>query len=114
MATTIPVSASGSLRKKTLLVGLVLIAGILAWFWRPVHAYARAGTAFGARVACSCRFVGGRHLSDCRKDFEPGMGLIVLSEDVATKTITARFPLIASDSATYRKGLGCQLFAWAG
>lgn len=94
------------------MLGSLAIALALAWFWRPLHGYARVGTAYGARVACSCRFEGGRSLGDCRKDFEPGMELITLSEDAAAKSVTARFPLLASDTATYREGEGCRLDPW--
>jgi len=95
-------------------LGLALIVLLIGWFWAPLHAYARAGAAYGARVACSCRYVGGRSLSDCRKDFEPGMELIMLSEDGAAKSVTARFPLIASETATYRPLFGCRLEPWRG
>ena len=96
-------------RRRILLHGLVLIVMLLAVFWRPLNGYAQAGTAYGARVACSCRFVGGRTLEDCRKDFEPGMELVSLSEDAKVRSVTARFPLLASETATYREGPGCQL-----
>jgi hypothetical protein len=114
MAMPNPISAPRSLRRKALLAGLALVAGLIAWFWKPMHGYAQAGAAFGARVACSCRYVGGRTLADCRKDFEKGMGLVMLSEDGAAKTVTARFPLLATQTATYREGLGCQLEPWQG
>lgn len=78
-------------------------------FWRPLTGYASTGAAYGARVACSCRYLGGRSLSDCRKDFEPGMELVMLSEDPAAKSVTARFPLLASETAHYHKGEGCRL-----
>ena len=48
-------------------------------------------------------------LGDCRKDFEPGIELIQLSNDPATKTVTASVPLIASRSARYDALLGCQV-----
>ena len=102
------------LRRRALWLGLALLGVLLGYFWTPLNGYARAGSAYGARVACSCRYLGGRTLGDCRKDFEPGMELIMLSEDTAAKTVTARFPLIASDTATYRPGLGCQLEPWRG
>ena len=103
-----------SLRRRVLLLGLALLAGLAVWFWGPAEAYARTAAAFGARVACSCRYLGGRELSDCRKDFEPGMGLVALSEDTKAKTVTARFLLLANETATYRPGLGCQLEPWQG
>lgn len=97
-----------------LLLGLTLIAVLLAVFWKPLNGYAQAGTAYGARVACSCRFVGGRSLDDCRKDFEPGMELVSLSEDAKARSVTARFPLLATETAIYREGPGCQLEPWQG
>ena len=65
------------------------------------------GVGYGARVACGCRYMGNRSLADCKKDFEPGMEQIRLSEDVATKTVTASVPLIASRSVRYDAVLGC-------
>ncbi|MCW1382341.1 hypothetical protein OLX02_05855 [Novosphingobium sp. KCTC 2891] len=94
------------------LVVLLLVAAVLAYFWKPLHGYAITGTSYGARVACSCRFEGGRSLGDCRKDFEPGMSLVSLSEDTEAKSVTARFPLLASQTATYREGWGCVLEPW--
>ncbi|WP_226794611.1 hypothetical protein [Altererythrobacter sp. CC-YST694] len=92
---------------------LGLIAALTAWFYRDtVMAQATAGTAYGARVACSCRFVGGRNLKDCEKDFEPGMALVSLSEDEGEKSVTASVPLLASQTATYREGYGCVLEKW--
>jgi hypothetical protein len=79
------------------------------------YAYARSqkpllelGVGYAARVACGCRYIGNRPIGDCRKDFEPGMEPIMLSDDPATKTVTASVPLIASRSATYDPVLGCQ------
>jgi hypothetical protein len=89
--------------------------GGLAWFYRaPIEGYTTAGTAFGARTACSCRFIAGRALEDCEKDFEPGMELVFLSEDAEAKSIIARVPPIASATATYREGFGCVLEPWDG
>jgi hypothetical protein len=86
----------------------------LALAWGTLRDRADLGTAYGARLACACRYVAGRPLGDCRDDFEPGMGLVMLSEDAATKTVTARVPLLARDSATFRDGWGCQLEKWRG
>lgn len=91
---------------------VVLALGAIAFFWDEITGYARTGASYGARVACSCHYVGGRSLSDCRKDFEPGMGLVVLSEDAEAKSITARFPLISTQTATFREGEGCRLDPW--
>jgi hypothetical protein len=95
-----------------LLVAVVLL-GALAWFYRaPIAGYTSTGAAFGARMACSCRYVAGRGLEDCEKDFEPGMELVFLSDDADTKSVTARVPLLASATARYREGWGCLLDPW--
>lgn len=90
-----------------------LVIAAAAYFYRaPISGYTGAGAAYSARVACSCRFVGGRDLDDCGKDKLAGMELISLSENVEAKSVTARFPLIVSETATYREGYGCVLEEW--
>ncbi len=66
------------------------------------------GVGYGARVACGCRYIEGRPIGDCYKDFEPGMEPISLHDDPATKTVTASVPLLVSRSATFDPTLGCQ------
>jgi hypothetical protein len=97
---------------RVLIALLAVLAAVLAWYWSAISGYAVTGASYGARVACSCRYVGGRRLGDCRKDFEPGMGVVSLSEDAAAKSVTARFPLLATQTATYREGWGCVLEPW--
>ena len=92
----------------------VLLATLVAVFWGTITGYARVGSAYGAHVACSCRYAGGRSLADCEKDFEAGMELVSLSEDRAAKSVTAGFPLLASSTATYQEGWGCVLEPWRG
>lgn len=105
----------GRLSRNTVLVLLAMALVVGVWAYRaPIQGYASAGTSFGARVACSCRFVGGRELGDCEKDFEPGMSMVFLSEDAEAKSVTAYIPLVASQTATYREGYGCVLEKWEG
>ena len=85
---------------------------LLTWFWKPLSGSAVAAASYGAKVTCSCRYIGGRSLQDCRKDFVSGMGLVSLSEDAKAKSVTARFPLIARQTATFREGEGCVLEKW--
>jgi hypothetical protein len=105
---------AGNRRNLALWAGAVVLAAVVVWllFGASAMGYARAGTAYGARIACSCRFVAGRTLKDCAKDKIAGMELIHLSEDDEAKSVTATFPLLASDTASYRKGYGCLLKPW--
>lgn len=108
-----PEAARPRLRKAGILLAVLAVA-LLAIFWSTLRSYAVAGAALGARTACSCRYVGGRELASCRKDFEPGMGLVTLSEDADAKSVTARFPMLARETATFRQGEGCLLERWRG
>jgi len=95
---------------------LALAAGLAAlWFssfGQRLRGDAAAAAAYGARVACSCRFVAGRSLEDCKKDKLAGMGLIGLSVDDETKSVTASVPLSVSETASLREGYGCVLQSW--
>ena len=99
------------------LLALVIVVALVATFVayrQPIAGYAGAGTAYSARVACSCHFVGGREMSDCRKDKLAGMELVMLSADEEAKSVTASIPLVKSETATYREGYGCVLQEWQG
>ncbi|MEL6238263.1 MAG: hypothetical protein AAFQ90_06680 [Pseudomonadota bacterium] len=104
----------GAARITLWLFVLVAIAlAVAAYVFRaPIAGYAQVSVSYSARVACSCRFVAGRSIEDCAKDKLGGMELVTLVDDPASKSVTARFPLVASDTATYREGYGCVLKPW--
>ena len=96
-----------------IVVALVAALAIGAYVYRaPINGYAQVGTAYAARVACSCRFVAGRSLEDCEKDKLAGMELVTLVDDAEAKSVTARFPLVTSNTATLREGYGCVMETW--
>lgn len=79
------------------------------WQYPTWKGMAEAGTAFGARVGCSCRYVQGRDLQSCETDFEAAMALVSLSDDADKKRVTASTPFLASHSAHYAGESGCLL-----
>ncbi|WP_171003930.1 hypothetical protein [Sphingopyxis sp. L1A2A] len=91
------------------LVAAVLFALFAIWKFPSFKAQAELGSAYAARVGCSCRYVQGRSLDSCQSDFEPGMEMVSLSEDPATTTVTGSVPLLASRSARYTGVSGCLL-----
>ena len=108
---SLPTSALGSeafavLRGLRLASG-VLLAIFLVWKFPAFKAQAELGSAYAARVGCSCRYVQGRNLESCQTDFEPGMEMVSLSDDPATKTVTGSVPLLASRSARFAGASGC-------
>lgn len=88
---------------------VALIGGFLVWKFPAFRAQAELGSAYAARIGCSCRYVEGRSLASCQSDFEPGMEMVSLNEDPATRTITGSVPLLASRSARYAGASGCLL-----
>lgn len=106
-------SPSKSRRGLWILLAIIAAVTALGFHYRAqALGYARVATAYSARVACSCRFIAGRSMKDCTKDKLEGMELVTLVDDVEARSVTARFPLIASDTASYREGYGCVLKEW--
>lgn len=102
-----PASAGVSRWKWAL--SLIAIAAIIYAIWQfPTwKVQAEVGAAYGARMGCSCRFIEGRDLASCSSDFEPGMGMVSLSE--GEQTVTASVPLLASRTARLSSTTGCLL-----
>lgn len=110
-------NAKSSRRSRYWLLAFAILAGLLAAAWfssfgQRLRGDATAGTAYGARVACSCRFVAGRSLDDCAKDKLAGMELLRLTDDIAAKSVTASLPMITTATARLRPGYGCVLDPW--
>jgi hypothetical protein len=98
-------------RRVGLQIGLLVVLGLVLagyLYVQRMRPQLELGVGYGARVACACRFIGNRSLADCRKDFEPGMEPIRLSEDVKATTVTAWVPLLASRTVRFDPVLGCQ------
>ena len=119
MATTETFSRETPRRRlwpRILLVAVLVLATVLAVAWfanrTTITGYAQTGASYAARVGCSCRYIGGRSIGDCAKDKVAGMEMVRLSDDPKTKSVTATFPLFASQTATYREGYGCVLEKW--
>lgn len=86
---------------------VLVLAGVFFFNLKFIQGQLDVGTAYGARVACSCHYIGGRDIQDCEKDFEPGMEVIGLSVDEEKKRVTASVPLMESATAEFHEGWGC-------
>ena len=113
IAKTRRASSSSGKRPFPWLSAVLIVAALAAFGWwfygESVRGYALAGTGYGAKNACSCRYISGRELGSCEGDFVPGMEMVFLNEDADEKSVTAYVPLIASQTARYRDGYGCVL-----
>jgi hypothetical protein len=101
-----------SVRRKWIygaLAAALLLLALFAWNWSALRAHAQVGAGFGARVACSCRYVEGRSMESCKGDKEPGMWAVSLKDMPESQSVNAAVPLLVSRTARYRKGWGCLL-----
>lgn len=99
------------LPRRLLLGAAVLLAAVFAGAWgfaRSQRDLLDLGVGYGARVACACRYIGGRSLQSCYGDFEPGMEAIRLSDDTAARAVTAYVPLVTSRTVRFDPELGCR------
>lgn len=103
-----------SLLRRIAWLTLLALIMVLVFYGHALASYARTGSAYGARIGCSCHFIEGRPLGSCRRDFESGMALVTLHEDAQARSVTARFALAYPQTATFQEGAGCQLEPWRG
>lgn len=96
--------------------GAVLLALLIGgWLYiRSLSPQLDLGVGYAARVACGCRYIEGRPLSQCRDDFEAGMAPIRLSDHVASRAVTAYVPFVTRRTARFDPVLGCQPEPFAG
>jgi hypothetical protein len=93
--------------RNVVLAALAIIALLLIWNWGSVKGQAKVGAAYGAHIACSCRYIAGRDMPSCLTDMEPGMEIVSLSDDPKNKRITATVPFLAKAVAERRGTNGC-------
>lgn len=113
----LPIRQPSKWKRNLVIVVLLVLAAGLAFAWKGMREEALVGAAYGARVGCVCRYVSDRPLAACKGDLRVAglsglAGMVSLSEDAETRTITGSVPLLARQSADYREGRGCQLEPW--
>lgn len=100
-------------RSKLRLLAYIFLAVILlfiAFFiynLSSIKGNAALGSSYASHVICSCRYIEGRSLEDCKKDFEDGMEIVSLSDDPDNKRMTAYVPLLSKAVAQRRGAFGC-------
>jgi hypothetical protein len=117
MATATSSKVKGAAPKARLSLGqkirygaYALLALLVLWLifnFSDIKGQAKLGTSYAAHIACSCRYIEGRPLASCYRDFEPGMEMISLADDLENKRVTASVPLLANAVAERRGDFGC-------
>jgi hypothetical protein len=92
-----------------ILGGAVLVIGVGAWFVHRMVEQAHIGTAYVAKLACSCLFVSNRPLQSCATDYDlPAAKLLTTEVGIQSVTISAPGRLV-STRAVFEPGFGCHL-----
>lgn len=82
---------------------------MVIWQYPSWKAQAEVGSAYAARVACSCRYVQGRDLDSCLTDFDPGTEIVSVEDLPDERRVRASVPLLASRTARFAGASGCLL-----
>lgn len=106
-ATSKPATHTKRAARNIALGVLAVVALLFAWNWSSIKGQARVGAAYGAHIACSCRYIEGRDMASCETDKEAGMALVGFSDDPENKRVTASVPFLAEAVAERRGAFGC-------
>jgi hypothetical protein len=101
-----PRSRLRTARNVVLAIVAVLVL-LTIWNWSSIKGQARVGAAYGAHIACSCRYIEGRDMKACETDKEAGMEIVSLSDDPENKRVYASVPFLAEAVAERRSANGC-------
>lgn len=110
MATEILKQPKKSWKYKMGLIILAILSAIIIFLIINFDSYkgnAQLGAGYAAHVMCSCRYIEGRSLEDCTKDFEDGMEIVSLSDDPDNKRMSAYVPFLSKAVAERRGAFGC-------
>lgn len=100
-------TGAGKVVRLIALLLFVVLASWLAWNWTSLKGQAKLGAAYGAHIACSCRYIEGRDMASCETDKEAGMEMVNLSDDPENKRVYASVPFLAEAVAERRGNFGC-------
>jgi hypothetical protein len=95
-------------RKITLVVGIVVAAGLLGYALERGALLMRIGANHAAKQTCSCLFVSGRPLDACRAEFT-GLEGRLLSLEAGEAVVEARMLGLFTARAEFEEGYGCDV-----
>lgn len=90
-------------------IGTALVLGVGTWFTYRMVEQAHIGTAYVAKLTCSCLFVSNRPLQSCATDYDlPAAKLLTTEVGLQSVTVSAPGRLV-STRAVFEPGFGCHL-----
>ena len=98
------------MQRRHIILAIGAVFAVLgAWQVSNLVVSAEVGAAAMAKVSCSCVFVDGRDLGDCRKDNPPGFESVQVSVDPAARTATGSVFGLIHRQASFSPDYGCTL-----
>jgi hypothetical protein len=95
--------------KNRVIVGIAVVIGFGAWVAHRVVEQAHIGTAYVAKLTCSCLFVSHRSMQSCATDYDAAAVRPLTREvDGHSVTVSALGHVIAT-RAVFEQGFGCHL-----
>jgi hypothetical protein len=86
-----------------------LVLGVGAWFAHRVVEQAHIGTAYVAKLTCSCLFVSHRPLQSCATDYDMPAARLLTSEVSSQSVTVSALGHLISARAVFDQGFGCHL-----
>lgn len=94
----------------TIVIGVLLVGvAAAAWFGREIPATAGIGSAYVAKLTCSCMFVAGRSAAACSRDYDPQAARLLNVEIDANSVTVSALGGVWSARAEFEAGFGCHL-----
>lgn len=92
------------------IVGIaVVIGGAGAWVAHRVVAQAHIGTAYVAKLTCSCLFVSRRSPQSCATDYDAAAVRPLTREVVGQSVIVSALGHLIATRAVFEQGFGCHV-----
>ena len=97
------------MKKKIIYTFLIVLLLVLGYGINYGLNYASIGSAYAAKIVCSCTFVSGREHQNIRTEDLYAIPFTTTEVDTVNQTVSANIYGVAHTKAIYRKGLGCTL-----
>ena len=86
-----------------------LVCGVGAWLAHRVVEQARIGTAYVAKLTCSCLFVSHRPMQSCAMDYDMPEARLLASEVSSRSVTVSTLGHLVSTRAVFEQGFGCHV-----
>jgi hypothetical protein len=100
----------GNRARNRMIIGIaVVILGVGAWLVHRLVEKAHIGTAYVAKLTCSCLFVSHRSLQSCATDYDAEAVRPLTREVVGQSVTVSALGHVIATRAVFEQGFGCHV-----